>query len=127
MRRLAWLCLVCGPLAVAPAGAGLWLHHRLSAVQGADDYALAGAAAALLVEALLFSFRGLVRQATVFVLSIAWACWLWFGMTDEHYDWVSLPPISLPDGAGRAVIPLIALIYLMLFIVTQTRPHTRPA
>jgi hypothetical protein len=127
MRRLAWLCLVCGPLAVAPAAAGLWLRQWFSGVHGGDDYALAGAAGALLVEGLLFSFRGLVRQATVLVLSLAWACWLWFGMTDERYDWLSLPPVGFPDGAGRAVIPLIALIYLMLFMVTQTRPHTSQA
>jgi hypothetical protein len=127
MKWLAWLMLVCGPLLAAPAAAGLWTRAHLASAHGADMYALAVAAGCLLAEALLISFRGPVREATVLALSIAWAFWLWFGMTREGYDWRSLPPVGAPDGAGRMVITLITLVYLTLYVVAESQPHRRRA
>lgn len=124
MRWLAWLVLVCGPLLAAPAAAALWTHARLAGFDGVDLYALAAASACVLVEALLISVRGVVREATMLAGSIAWSFWLWFGMTREGYDWLSLPPIGAPDGLGRMVITLIALVYLTVYAVAEAcRPR----
>jgi hypothetical protein len=123
MRWIAWLFLICGPLLAAPAAAGLWARARLSGMHGSDLYALAAASAALLAEGILISLRGLVREMTILALSAGWALWLWFGMTQEGYDWFSLPPISAPDGTGRVVITLIMLVYLTLYAVAESRPH----
>jgi hypothetical protein len=122
MRWIAWLLLACGPLLAAPAAAGLWTRARLAGVHGAELYGLSAAAGAMLVEGLLISVRGLVREVTVFMLSGFWAMWLWFGMTDEGYDWTSLPAIHVPDPVGRMMVMLIMLVYLTLYAVAESRP-----
>jgi hypothetical protein len=67
--------------------------------------------------------RGLTRELTIFLASGFWALWLWFAMIDERYDWLRLPPIGVPDSAGRMVIMLTTLVYLTLYAVAVSRPH----
>ena len=127
MRWFAWLVLTCGPLAAAPAAAGFWLRARLAGAHGADLYALSAAAGALLLEGLLISLKGLVREVTILVLSGAWALWLWSGMIDDGYDWMGLPTVRTPDAAGRVVVLLTTLVYLTLYAVAESRPHRASA
>lgn len=127
MRWLAWLVLIFGPLLAVPAAVGLLAREHLAGVDGRELYALAAAAGCVLIEALLISVRGLVREATVLVASLAWAVWLWFGMISEGYDWRSLPHVGAPDGMGRVVITLTVLVYLVLYVVAESaRAKRRP-
>jgi hypothetical protein len=120
MRGFAWLLLWLGPLASAPAAAGLWLRACLGSVHGADLYAVAGAAAVLLAEGLILSFRGLAREVAVLAGSGLWAGWLWLGMTQAGYRWTALPDWRAADAFGRIVVVLTVLIYLTLFAAAET-------
>ena len=103
-------------LSTAALVAGLWAPQAMAASPPS------AAAGAMLAEGLLISVRGLVREVTVFLLSGLWATWLWFGLTDEGYDWTTLPPIHVPDPVGRMMVMLIMLVYLTLYAVAESRP-----
>jgi hypothetical protein len=122
MRGIAWLLLALGPLASAPAAAGLFALSLLARAHGADFYALAVAGAVLVAEALLLSFRGLVREVTVFALSALWGLWLWLGLSQPGYGWVTLPLLRTPDGRGWMAVIAAMLVWMALYGFADGRP-----
>ena len=57
-------------------------------------------------------------------LSLFWAGWLWMGLTDRRYDWTGAPTLHALDGMERFALLLIALVYLILYIVAEeARPR----
>ncbi len=124
MRALAFLILLCGPVLSAPAAAGLLTWRLLQGQSNAEAYALAAAVAAGLAVFALVRRRGLLREVTVLALSAFWTGWLWFALTDPHYDWTRAPALRLPDSLERIPILTMMLVYLTLYVLAEeSRPR----
>ncbi len=124
MRALAVLILLFGPVLSAPVAVGLWTWRLLQGQPHAEAYALAAAAAAALAALALLRRRGLLREVTVLVLSVFWAGWLWFALTDPRYDWTRAPALRMPDSLERLPLLVIVLVYLTLYVLAEeTRPR----
>jgi hypothetical protein len=115
MRGIAWVLLALGPLIAAPAAAGLWTRAHFAGAHGADFYGVAAAGGVLVIEGLLLSLRGLVRELSVFALSAFWAGWTWLGLTQPGYAWTAPPIWRAPDPRGWMVIIAAMLLALAIY------------
>ena len=127
MRGLAFLFLLFGPVLSVPAATGLWAWRRLGDQPHALAYGLAAAGGAGLVVMALLWRRGLLREVTMLALSVFWAGWLWFALTDDRYDWTRAPALRMPGSVERMPLLAIVLAYLTLYVLAELKPSARPS